>query len=182
MDSPTAAPQSVPAAANELPNAVMKAAHGEKLSAVEERDALHFFLTAAKPPAQAVDVDYLTPDGMKKLTFIFNPLTGRKIEEIENRHRKGDGPFAKLDQQGVDAELVAEATTDIVDAVTMRGVSITSDMFLQRNASPVMALLARFQGQEGLIGNIAAVIRGVSGWSPDRVSEARSVPVVAVGE
>jgi len=158
------------------------AARGEDdISPQQEKDALHYFLTAAKPPPQAVDVTLLTDDGPKDLVFVIRAMRGKAIEAIEERHRKGEPPFGRVDQQAVDAELVTEATVKVVDPVSGREIALDDPRFRQGVASPMHAMLARLEGQEGLLTHIANRIRSVSGWDSERVSEARRYHEAAAG-
>ncbi len=176
MDGQSTVAGSVAGAGNELPPSVDKLANGAEVTATEERDALSFFLTATGPADHWVDVEMdFEGGGMRMLRFWIRPQRGKKIEAIENRHKKGDGPFAAIDQLEADAELAAEAILKVEDPESGRSMEITDERFMQGVASPVIALQDRFKRQEGLLGHIANRVRGVSGWNPERVSEAKRI-------
>lgn len=159
-----------------LPPAVDALARDKKVSPAEERDALSYFLTATPPGRHYVDVEMdFEGRGMATLRFHILAMRGKRIEAIENANKKGEGPFAQIDQLQADAELVTEGTDFVEDPESGRGVKLDSPAFMGPAASPVIALQARFEGQEGLLGHIANRIRSISGWSPDRVGEAKRI-------
>jgi hypothetical protein len=162
---------------NALPDPVKKAANGAELDAREERDALDWLLGATKPLEYTVPVQYDTPDGKREIRFRIRQLDGSTIEAIDAANRKGDGPFAKLDVQGFNAELATEATLWI--ETDSRRVEIRSPEFLGGMPSPPLAMALRFKYQPGILEGLAEKIREASAYSSDRIGNAQRVLVEA---
>lgn len=180
-EAPTTSP-SQPSAEDDapavLPPEVVKAAEGGTLSAREEMDALDFLLGATKPLEFDVPVLYDTPAGRKTLRFRIRQLDGATIEAVDVANRKGDGPFAKLDVQTFNAELVTEATR-YIQSESGRQVEVRSQEFLGGVPSPPLAMALRFKYQPGILDGLAEKIREVSAYSPDRIGTAQRVLVEA---
>lgn len=165
----------------------------EELTDENEQDALDYLLAPKPPRLYDVKVDYETEGGTVPLTFVIRGMDGRKIDSIEQEHVAEVS--GRLDRIGADCHLVAEATRFLVGRAGHE-VELTSQEFLTIRvpdpdepgvmkehslASPVDALEARFKTQLGLISGVAAEVRRVAGYSPDRVSSARRRLVNAVG-
>lgn len=165
-------------------NAVERAAAGKSVGTEDERAALDFLLGTPEPAKYTVEADYETPAGMRKLTFHFVAMDGRKIDVIERRHISDK--TQELDKISADAELVAEAVTAIEDE-TGKKTKPTSEEFRTMKpgeaplASSIDALNARFATQIGLLAGVASAIREAAGWNRDRVGKASRVLVTAAG-
>jgi hypothetical protein len=160
-----------------LPDPIRKAAEGGSLDAREERDALDWLLGATKPLEYTVPVQYDTPDGQREIRFRIRQLDGSTIEAIDAANRKGDGPFAKLDVQGFNAELATEATLWL--ETDTRKVEIRSDEFMGGMPAPALAMALRFKYQPGILEGLAEKIREASAYSNDRIGNAQRVLVEA---
>lgn len=164
----------------------------EGLTEENEKDALDFLLAPKPPRLYDVNVDYDTEDGARRVKFVIRGMNGRKIEEIESRHR--NEATGALDQIGNDCELVATATVHL-EGRPGHEVKLDSDEFLMlhirnpetgemeesRAAAPPMALEARFGTQLGLIAGVARQVRFISGYDATRVSSANRRLVRASG-
>lgn len=162
---------------------IAHAAQGATLSASEEKSGLDWMLGGPVQMEHTIPVDYETPDGMRKVTFVTKMIDARVIDEIQQRHV--NDATGKLDKLSADIEVVAAATKYITDS-TERRIELTSDEYLtvQRRdprgelvahklASPHLALEYRFKGQEGLFGGVALKIQQVCGYNPERVGSAQ---------
>lgn len=166
--------------------AIAKAADPDRqrLSPEDEHGALSFLLGARQPLLYDVRTTYATPTGDKPLTFVVKQMDGRKIDEIETRHRNQTSGL--LDQLSADTELVANACVEIVDDTGER-TSPVSEQFRTTNpqqpplASTAQALEVRFREQMGVLSGVAREVRRVSGWAPDRVQTAERRLVEASG-
>lgn len=166
----------------------------EELTEEDEQDALDYLLAPKKPRLYDVAVQYDTDDGRVPLTFVVRGMDGRKLEEMEKRHRSET--TGELDVIGYDCELVATAC-EFLESRRGRKIKINSDEFLtvkvpdpdnpdgelieQKIEAPPVALEARFRTQLGLLSGVARSIRFVSGYDPQRVGEARRRLVNASG-
>lgn len=174
------APANTPAAEDDGPGAaaIQRAASGAELTGAEERSALDWLLGATVAMEYDVTVQYDTPDGLKPLIFHFRQLDGARIDEIDAEHRRGDGPFAKLDVQAFNAALVAEATVFFTDPSGKR-TDPRSEEFRGGVPSPALAVQARFKKQSGLLEGVAGAIREASAYGPDRIGTAQRALVEA---
>lgn len=165
----------------------------EGLEEENERDALDFVLAPKAPRLYDVKVDYDTEAGVRPLTFVIRPVDGRKIDEMEQRHRSETTGL--MDQISYDCELVGLATAFLEDR-SGRQVKLDSREFLtvrvpdpdnegalveQEMASAALALEARFRTQLGLLFGVAREIRRVSGYDPTRIGSANRRIVAAMG-
>lgn len=165
----------------------------EGLTEENERDALDFLLAPKPPRLYDVKTTYDTEDGPRKLTFVVRGVDGRKLDSIEQAHVSET--TGRLDRISADCQLVAESTT-FLEGRLGHQVELTSQQFLtvkvpnpdnpsgfeeQQLASPADALEARFRTQLGLVSGVAAEIRRVSGYDPERVGSAKRRLVNAVG-
>lgn len=144
-----------------------------------EKGALDWLLTAELPPPWEVEVQSLTPQGLKPLVFVMLPQDGRKIVDIEDRNTSGNGPMRKLDEIANNAELIAEATQFIEDPATGKKIDPGSPEFRGQLPSKALAMERRFARQAGLLMGLAMEIRKISGYSNDNVGKARQRPVSA---
>lgn len=156
------------------PPALADAARGGEVDGQGESDALDFLLGRTQPILFDVPVKFDTPAGQKKLVFVVRQLDGERILELEKEHRKGDGPFAELNDVEFNAALVAEACVAIVDpSVEGAEVDPKSDRFVGgAPGGPAMAMQVRFKYQSGLLDGVSGQIRSVSGYNPTRVESA----------
>lgn len=163
---------------------VAHAAMGAELNGEEERSALDWLLGAPVLMLHTVPVDYETPVGMTKITFVLRQLDTRVIEKIEQKYVSD--ATGRIDRIGADVEMVADALVHLEDA-TGRQVKITDDEFVTvprrdpnsgevedvKLASTHMALERRFAKQLGLINSVAIQVRRVAGYDPERVGSAQ---------
>lgn len=168
------------------PDALADAAAGgtraEEIDGQGESEALDFLLGRTKPLVYDVPVKFDTPKGQKRLTFVVKQLDGERILEIEKENRKGDGPFAELDDIACNAQMVAEATIAIVDEEAGAEVDPNSERFVGgAPGGPAMAVQIRFKYQAGLLDGVSGQIRSVSGYNPARVEAANRSIRDAVG-
>jgi hypothetical protein len=155
------------------------AAQGAELDQAEEASALDWLLGTPKPISHKIPVDLETESGMRKLTFISQRIDPRKIDAIEIRNVQQS--TGRIDRITADCEIIAESCTELDDG--RRKVKLNSDEFMTvrlRNrdtdqvepvklASPATALEKRFVGQEGLLTLVAAEIRRLGGYDPQRL-------------
>lgn len=156
------------------PDALADAARGGEVDAQGESEALDFLLGRTQPLLFDVPVKFDTPGGQKSLVFVVRQLDGARLLELEKEHRKGDGPFAELDDVAFNAAVVSEATVAITDP-RVEGAEIDpkSDAFVGgAPGGPAMAMQVRFKYQSGLLDGVAGQIRSVSGYNPTRVESA----------
>lgn len=165
----------------------------EGLTEENEQDALDFLLAPKKPRLYDVKVDFDTDEGIRPLTFVLRAMDGRKIDEMEQRHRSET--TGQIDVISYDCELVATATAWL-EARKGRKIELDSEEFLtllvpdpdnpgqkiaQKVAAPPIALERRFQTQLGLLTGVARQVRAISGYDPQRVGSAHRRLVTAVG-
>lgn len=167
------------------PSAVVRAAEPggniDELTGGEEKSALDWLLGATQALEYNVPVEYDTPAGRKKLLFHIRQQDPGALETLDAEHRKGDGPFARLDTAAFNAALIAKATVYIKDGETGVQVEPNSERFRGGVPDPALAVATRFKYQGGILEGIAEEIRRVSGYSPDRVGTAQRA-VVEVGK
>ena len=156
------------------PEALMAAARGGEVDAAGESEALGFLLGRTQPLLFDVPVKYDTPTGQKKLVFVVRQVDGERILDLEKEHRKGDGPFAELNDVAFNAALVAESCVAIVDpSVQGAEVDPRTDAFIGgAPGGASMAMQIRFKFQSGLLDGVAGQVRSVSGYNPTRVESA----------
>lgn len=164
--------------AAQLPPELDAAASGEQITGAEEMSGLDWLLGATTALEYDVPVDYDTPHGMTQLTFRIRQLDPGVIDTIDAEHRKGDGPFSKLDVPAFNAALVEKGTLYIADA-TGKKTDPRSEQFRGQIPSPAIAMGLRFKNQGGLLEGVADQIRRVSGYSNDRVGTAQRAVVEA---
>lgn len=152
---------------------------GAELNGSEEMSALDWLLGTPKPIVHRIDVDLETDTGMRKLTFISRRIDPRKIDGIELRNVQQS--TGRIDRITADAEIIVESCEWLQDG--RRKVRIQSDEFCTmpvrnretddietiRIASAATALERRFVGQEGLLTLVAAEIRRLGGYDPQRL-------------
>lgn len=172
---------------------VKAAADGAELDGAEEKSALDFLLGSPTPRRYYVDVDFDTPEGVKKLRWTLKAIDARKIDEIEERNRNES--TGTLDVTTANCQLVAEASVSLSDPDGANEVGVSDPEFLtmrlrrtgeeglheHRFASPADAIEARFRTQLGLVAGVASRIREKAGWDPERVGKAQRVLVEASG-
>lgn len=155
------------------------AAQGAELDHEEETAALDWLLGTPSPIVHEIPVDFETPKGMAKLTFVSRRIDPRKIDAIEVRNIQQS--TGRIDRITSDCEIIVESCDVVQDA--RRTIKLNSDEFLtvpMRNrdtgeierlklASPAMALERRFVGQEGVLTLVAAEIRRLGGYDPQRL-------------
>lgn len=164
------------------PEGLQEAARGKEIDAKGESDALDFLLGRTEPIVYDIPVKFDTPQGQKRLILVVRQLDGERILELEKENRKGDGPFAELDDVACNAAVVAEAAIAIVDPSTQVEVDPKSDRFVGNAPGGVaMAMKIRFKYQSGLLDGVAGQIRSVSGYNPSRVESASRSIRDAVG-
>jgi hypothetical protein len=168
------------------PDALAEAARGrvdeDHPDGAGEKDALDFLLGATKPLSFDVPVKYDTDNGRRDVIFHVRQVDGDRILALEKEHRRGDGPFAELDDVAFNAALVAEATIAIIDRKSGREVDPKSEAFVGgAPGGPAMAVKVRFKFQSGLLDGVAGQIRSVSGYNPSRVESANAAIRDAVG-
>lgn len=154
---------------------------GAELDESEELSALDWLLGTPRPIVHDIPVDLETESGMRKLTFVTGRIDPRKIDGIELRNVQQS--TGRVDRITADCEIIAELCTEMFDATGKR-VSLRSDEFLTvpgaardhrgepeslKLASPALALERRFGGQEGLLTLVAAEIRRLGGYDPQRL-------------
>lgn len=155
------------------PDALSAAAAGKEVDARGESEALDFLLGRTEPLVFDVPVKYDTRTGQKKLVFAVRQVDGSRILELEKENRKGDGPFAELDDVAFNAALVAEACVAIEDPAAGVEVDPKSEDFIGGAPGGVaMAMQVRFKFQSGLLDGVAGQVRSVSGYNPTRVESA----------
>lgn len=170
----------------DAPEAAKKAADGELTAESDpngdaEKTALDWILGATMRPGRYVPVEVETPNGMRKLVFRILALDPNKIIQLENEHRKGEGPFAELDEMKFNAALVAEATEYVTDS-SGREMRLSSEEFRAGLPSAAIALERKFTFQGGLLDGVVARIRQISGYDPQRVGGAeRSLVETGLG-
>lgn len=156
--------------------------HADEVDAEQESEALNFLLGRTQPLLYDVPVKYDTPHGQKQLVFVVKQLDGERILEIEKENRKGDGPFAELDDVMANAQMVAEACVAIVDKRTGAEVVPDSEEFIGgAPGGATMAMRVRFKYQSGILDGVSGQIRSVSGYNPSRVEAATRSVRDAVG-
>lgn len=164
------------------PKGLEEAARGHEVDGKAESEALNFLLGATTPLLYDVPVKFDTPAGQKELVIVVQQLDGDRILALEKENRKGDGPFAELDDIACNAALVAEACVAIVDKASDEEVDPKSDRFVGGAPGGVaMAMKVRFKYQSGLLDGVAGQIRSVSGYNPTRVESASRSIRDAVG-
>lgn len=156
------------------PDALAAAARGEEVDGAGESQVMDYLLGRTQPLIFDVPVQYDTPTGQKKLVFAVRQVDGERILELEKEHRKGDGPFAELNDVAFNAALVAEACIAIEDpSVEGAEVDPKSEEFIGGvPGGPAMAMQLRFKYQSGLLDGVAGQVRSVSGYNPTRVESA----------
>lgn len=164
------------------PPGLEDAARGKEVDGPGESEALEFLLGRTQPILYDVPVKFDTPAGQKRLIFVVSQLDGERILAIEKDNRKGDGPFAELDDVACNAAMVAESCVAIVDEKTGAEIDPKSDRFVGGVPGGVpMAIKTRFKYQSGLLDGVAGQIRSVSGYNPSRVEAANRSIRDAVG-
>jgi hypothetical protein len=143
----------------------------------EESEALDFLLGATQALRYDVPVTYDTPKGSKKLCFVIEQIDGKRIIELEKEYRNGTGPFAEVDDIGLNAAIVYEAAIKIVEGSSSDdekapAIEVASEQFRGGIPSGPDAMQIRFKYQPGLLDGIAGEIRRVSGYATDRVGQA----------
>lgn len=175
MSDTTQTPASEPSEP-EIPDALVKAQAGEMLTNGEEKTGLDWFLGQTHRLAYWIDLQFETPDGMRPIRFHFHALDPSKFDELDASNRRGDGPFAKLDQYLFAVDVLVEAATHVSDVEDKRLVEIRSQEFMGGIPSPQLAMITRFKGQGGLVESMVEEIRKVSGYNQERIGSAhRSV-------
>jgi hypothetical protein len=174
-----------PGVPEDAPDALHRAAGGDSaaadLNGHEERSALDWLLGATQAPEFDVNLEYDTPDGLKPIVFHLKGLDDKKIEEVEERNRTGEGPFAKLNVGAFNAELTAEALMYVLDPKTGRKIDPGSTEFRGDIPSIALALEGRFRYQPGLLEGVAERIREKAGYARGRVGTAKRAVTAAVG-
>jgi hypothetical protein len=156
------------------PDALLAAARDEEVNGKGESEALDFLLGRTQPLLFDVPVKYDTPTGQKKIVFVVRQVDGERLLELEKEHRKGDGPFAELNDVAFNAAVVSEACVVIEDP-SVEGAEIdpkTEQFIGNAPGGPAMAMQLRFKYQAGLLDGVAGQIRSVSGYNPTRVESA----------
>lgn len=166
------------------PEGLQEAARGraEEVDGKQESEALNFLLGQTQALVFDVPTKFDTPQGQKRLTFVVRQLDGERILEIEKDNRKGDGPFAELNDIECNAQMVAEATIAIVDEATGAETDPNGERFIGGipGGAPV-AVKTRFKYQSGILDGVCGQIRSVSGYNPARVESASRSIRDAVG-
>lgn len=177
-----------PGLSPDAPDAIQKAADGDKISPAEERSALEYLLGPQRAPRYEAKVTFSTDAGDVELLWGLKALPGEQIIRIERRNTKvnAEDPLDSVDDLQMAAELVAEATTHIRDKSGRETRPADEDFRRRPNGelvpTDVEALRQRFYFQTGILTALAAQVRRISGWGPDRVGTAQRVLVDAVGE
>lgn len=174
-------PPRTPGVEEEAPEGVHRAAADQPVSDAEEYDALDWFLGATQRPTATVPVQLWTPKGDVEMTWKIRAVDGARIQQIDDEHRTGSGPFAKLDKIGFAAQLVSESAVEIWGAKGKR-VKVDSEEFI--GAAPgglASAVRLRFKNQEGLLESLGDRVQELSGYSADRVGAAQRVLVDTAG-
>lgn len=173
-DLPSGAPSGLQDAAREPFNVAT-------MNVGEERGALDFILGPTTAVEFDVPVTIETPTGPREAKFHIRQMDGKKIMATEDRFRDGSGPFAKMDDVGLDAALVSEATLWIEDS-TGRRTDIRTEEFIGGAINLEEAMLARFKYSPGLLMGVAAQVRSVSGYNSEKVRSAERAIQDAVGK
>lgn len=154
-------------------------AQGAELSSEEETSALDWLLGTPKPIAHEIPAEIETESGMRTVKFVSRRIDPRKIDAIEIRNIQQS--TGRVDRITADCEIITESCDLLDDG--KRKVKLNSDEFLtvrMRNrdtgdvedvklASPAQALERRFVGQEGVLTFVAAEIRRLGGYDPQRL-------------
>lgn len=152
---------------------------GAELDQDEETSALDWLLGTPSPIVHAVPVDFETPKGMKKLTFVVRRVDPRKIDAIEIRNVNQN--TGRVDRITADCEIIVASCDEVDDG--KRKTRLSSDEFCTvrlrsretgevepvRFSSPATALEKRFVGQEGVLTYLAAEIKRLGGYDPQRI-------------
>jgi hypothetical protein len=156
--------------------------HAGEVDGAEESEALDFLLGRTRPLLYEIPTRFDTDKGERRLIFVVQQMDGERILEIEKENRKGDGPFAELDDIACNAQMVSEACVAIVDAKTGAEVAPTDDRFIGgAPGGAAMAVKVRFKYQSGILDGVTGQIRSVSGYNPNRVEAATRSVRDAVG-
>jgi hypothetical protein len=148
-------------------------------AAHKEAQVLNFLLG----PTVALEYDCVaqidTPEGREPLTFHFHQLDDSRLNEIEDEHATGEGPFREVDRVAMNAAKVADATEYLEDKDGRR-VEVGSKEFRGRVPDRGAAMRARFKFQPGILAQVAQEIDVAAGLTNDRVKRAeRSRPTAA---
>jgi hypothetical protein len=159
------------------------AAQGAELSQSEEKSALDWLLGTPKPIVHEIPLEIETDGGMRTVKFVSRRIDPRKIDAIEIRNIQQT--TGRVDRLTSDCEIIAESCELLDDG--KRKVTLSSDEFCTvrlfnrdsgeiepvKLASPAMALEKRFVGQEGALTLVAAEIRRLGGYDPQRLGNAQ---------
>lgn len=179
MAEPTTPPPA-PELPEDVPPALRTAAQNGEIDGQGETDALDYLLGATKRPEYTLTFQYETPAGrLERLIFRFRGMDARRIEEIDVENRQGDGPFAKLDQTGFNAQVAHEAVFAILNPKTNR--EVTAEEFIGDAPTPQLGWEMRFKYQPGILDGLVAQIREKAGFNADRVGNASRALVEAAG-
>lgn len=170
-DLPAGAPEGLERAARgEKPDTSTKV--GREQAARDEGEALDFLLGDPKPLEFDVPVTVDTANGRIEFEFRLRQLDGRTFIKIEDDNRKGSGPFAEVDEVGMDAALAGAAVVSILDLKTGRRVEVASREFVGSMVTPKDAFAHKFRFQPGVLTSLGAEIRRISGYGNDRIGKA----------
>lgn len=158
------------------------AAQGADLNGAEEKSALDWLLGDPVPLEHTIPVDFETPRGMVKLTFLSKRIDPKRIDTIEAENLMASG---RVDRLTADIQIVAESCYAVTDA-SGEVKQLNSDSFRTMNvrnpsgnieelklASKAMALEKRFVGQEGVLTLVAAEIRRLAGYDTSRLGQSQ---------
>lgn len=171
-------PHGVPGLPQDAPADVVAASQGETGEVRSEKSALDWLLGATTRLEHDIPVKYETPDGMVELTFRIQQMDGTRLDALEEEHRNGDGPFAKLDTLSYNAAVVAEATMYVADEHRKATIK---EIVGEHPAGAVGGLRTRFKYQPGILAGIEREVRTLAAYSNDRVGSAQRALVAAVG-
>ena len=152
------------------------------ITIAQERGALDFILGPTAAVEFDVPVRLDTPTGEKPLIFRIKQMDGKRLLALEVEHKEGTGPFAPTDDVALDAHIVSEATVEITDGLTGASIDPKSMEFLGNATTPFDAMRTRFKFTPGIMTGIAAQVRSVSGYNPEKVKSAERVIADAVGK
>lgn len=163
------------------PEGVREAAEGGKLTDAEEHGALHWLLGPTTRPKARVPVTLATEAGDKRLIIGLVALDGRRIQQLDDENRKGDGPFAKLDTVSFNVALACEAIAYFEDE-TGQQIKPDSEEFIGGMPGGLSAAMElRFKYAPGILETLGERVRELSAYSPDRVGQAQRVLVDVAG-
>lgn len=171
----------VPGIPPDAPESIVAASQGATKEIASEKDALDWLLGATTRLEHDVPVKFETTDGLVELVFHIQQLDGMRLEQIEEEHRNGDGPFAKLDTLAYNAHVVSEATLYIASE-SGRRIEPKSEAFIAGHPmGAIGAMQGRFKYQPGILAGVEAEIRKLAAYSNDRVGSAQRSLVAAAG-